>query len=245
MKPISKHAVRAGGQGISWCPEDRAGVVGFLHQKGGVGKSTLSLLTAMALQQGDARVLLVDADPQATSSDWCAMHGLPAGIELAALPLPEMHVGLGSRTDVDWVVIDGPPGLSAVTESIVGVADLLLIPCRAALPDVWTLTWLAALVKRQLKRQPKQQLKQGEPAAPLAQVVFNQVSLQQFQPPPPYPPHSTEHTLLEQVYSCGLTVNACILPFDAAITAFFAVGQLPPSLMSLVLRLLKAETLSS
>ncbi len=235
MKPISKHAVRAGRQGISWCPEYRAGVVGFLHQKGGVGKSTLSLLTAMALQQDDARVLLVDADPQATSSDWCAMHGLPAGIELAALPLPEMHVELGSRTDVDWVVIDGPPGLSALTESIVGVADLLLIPCRAALPDVWTLTWLAALVKRQLK--------QREPAAPLAQVVFNQVSLQQFQPP--YPPHSTEHTLLEQVHSCGLTVNACILPFEAAITDFFAVGQLPPSLMSLVLRLLKAETLCS
>lgn len=49
--------------------------VAFLHQKGGTGKTTLAIATAMALAEQDARVLLLDADVQATASEWASRWG--------------------------------------------------------------------------------------------------------------------------------------------------------------------------
>jgi hypothetical protein len=51
-------------------------IVGFLNQKGGVGKTTLAIHVADALARRCKRVLLVDADPQGSALDWAAArHG--------------------------------------------------------------------------------------------------------------------------------------------------------------------------
>ena len=39
-------------------------IIGFLNQKGGVGKTTLAVHVADALARRKKRVLLVDADPR-------------------------------------------------------------------------------------------------------------------------------------------------------------------------------------
>ena len=45
-------------------------IICILNQKGGVGKTTLSINLARALQQAEFNVVLVDADPQGSSRDW-------------------------------------------------------------------------------------------------------------------------------------------------------------------------------
>ncbi|MEZ6150375.1 MAG: ParA family protein [Pirellulaceae bacterium] len=48
-------------------------IYAFLNQKGGVGKTTLSIHTAAELARKKRRVLLIDADPQASCPrlvDW-------------------------------------------------------------------------------------------------------------------------------------------------------------------------------
>ena len=48
-------------------------IISVLNQKGGVGKTTLSISLAAALAGRKLRVLLVDADPQGSALDWIAV----------------------------------------------------------------------------------------------------------------------------------------------------------------------------
>ncbi|MFL1887601.1 AAA family ATPase, partial [Klebsiella pneumoniae] len=47
-------------------------IISVLNQKGGVGKTTLSVNIAARLAADGARVLLLDADPQGSALDWAA-----------------------------------------------------------------------------------------------------------------------------------------------------------------------------
>lgn len=42
-------------------------VVGFIHSKGGVGKSTLTVFVALVLRNSGVIVRVLDADPQAST----------------------------------------------------------------------------------------------------------------------------------------------------------------------------------
>ena len=86
-------------------------IIAVLNQKGGVGKTTLSIHIATALAaDNDEKVLLVDADPQASALDWSAQRTADPLFRVIGLPKPVLHreVPPISR-DYDWVIIDGPP----------------------------------------------------------------------------------------------------------------------------------------
>ena len=62
-------------------------VIALLNQKGGVGKTTLSLHLAAALS-ASGKVLLVDADPQGSALDWSAQRESDAGFNVIG---PQAH----------------------------------------------------------------------------------------------------------------------------------------------------------
>ncbi len=72
-------------------------VVAILNQKGGVGKTTVTLGLASAAAQAGHRVLVVDLDPQASSS-W-VLGADPAAVEISSAEV------LG-RTSADKAIVD-------------------------------------------------------------------------------------------------------------------------------------------
>lgn len=112
-------------------------VISLLNQKGGVGKTTLAIHIATALA-GRGSVLLVDADPQGSALDWTAQRSADATFPVVGLPKPTLHrelVALGEH--YDWVVVDGPPRVSALAKSAVAASDLVLIPVQPSPFDLW------------------------------------------------------------------------------------------------------------
>ena len=61
-------------------------IIGVLNQKGGVGKTTLAVHLADAFARRSQRVLLVDADPQASALDWSTSRA----VRMNDRPLPNV-----------------------------------------------------------------------------------------------------------------------------------------------------------
>lgn len=116
------------------------------NQKGGSGKSTLTVhLAAAAEHAGDGPVILTDTDPQGTAGDWFNQRK-KAGIDtpryapLALEALPERLQALDAA-GAAHLFIDTAPSVGAVNAELFANADLILIPLNPTPAD------LRALVK--------------------------------------------------------------------------------------------------
>lgn len=63
-------------------------VITFAHQKGGVGKTTVAAALARTLALSDHRVLVIDADPQASMTDLLAVDPASGGLAELLVPGP-------------------------------------------------------------------------------------------------------------------------------------------------------------
>lgn len=113
-------------------------IIGVLNQKGGVGKTTLSVNLAASLAKDGFRVLLIDADPQGSSLDWAAARKEEPIFSVIGLPRPTIHkeidqIGKG----YDHVIIDGPPRVTDLARSAIMASDIVLIPVQPSPYDIW------------------------------------------------------------------------------------------------------------
>lgn len=112
-------------------------ICAFVNQKGGVGKSTLSVHLADAIARRGRRVLLIDADPQMTVTRWAGLREA-SRFSVAGLAVPTLHKQIGPlAAGYDEVIIDGPPRVNDVAKSAILAADLVVIPVQPSPPDVW------------------------------------------------------------------------------------------------------------
>jgi chromosome partitioning protein len=123
-------------------------ILAVLNQKGGVGKTTLTLHVAAGLALQGARVLVVDADPQGSARDWAAARTVLPLFPVVGLDRPTLHRDVPTlAADYDHVVIDGPPRTTEVTRSALLAADVVLIPVQPSPYDVWACAQLVTLLK--------------------------------------------------------------------------------------------------
>ena len=116
------------------------------NQKGGSGKSTLTVhLAAAAELAGDGPVIITDTDPQGTAGDWFNQR-IKSGINTplyAPLALSDLSAKLAAldAAGAEYLFIDTAPSVGAVNEELFAQADLILVPLNPTPAD------LRALVK--------------------------------------------------------------------------------------------------
>ncbi len=113
-------------------------VLAFASQKGGSGKTTLSgHIAVQAELAGDGPVVLVDMDPQGSLSDWWNERQAKAPV-FAQTTVSRLHTDLENLRAQGFklAVIDTPPAITMAIQSVIQVAELIVIPTRPSPHDL-------------------------------------------------------------------------------------------------------------
>lgn len=112
-------------------------LITMANLKGGTGKSTLTVNLACALAASGRRVLIVDNDPQGSSSLWAARTTLPVScrhepLASMAQASPWINRVLRFRHEHDLVIVDLPASVAPALAASLMMATIVLIPTSAS-----------------------------------------------------------------------------------------------------------------
>lgn len=134
-------------------------IITVAHQKGGVGKSTLSTNLRGYFAGGGYKTALVDIDPQGSLTKLITAFADQDGRD------PEHVIARGSfknysqllkmLEDYDIAVIDTPPYLSKELEEVLEITNLVLVPCKASPLDYLAIGDTLDLIREVKAKRPE------------------------------------------------------------------------------------------
>lgn len=115
-------------------------IISFVNQKGGVGKTTLSLNIAYGLSLlTNSKSLLIDSDPQGSCLDWKNARDIPINLDVFAMPKSILHKEIKNYINkYANIVIDTPPHSADIAKSAMLASDIILIPVQPSPFDLWS-----------------------------------------------------------------------------------------------------------
>jgi chromosome partitioning protein len=106
-------------------------IIGFINQKGGVGKSTLSLNIAHLLALDGSRVLFIDTDKQRSVAKLAEKRPDESPFPFTLVEMSRDNMARDALTmaaDYDHVVIDGPRDAEKITRAVIVTSELVVLP---------------------------------------------------------------------------------------------------------------------
>lgn len=128
-----------------------AKVILLTNQKGGCGKTTLSMNLAGVIGS-KFKVLLIDGDPQGSASRWAASSSDEKPFPTAVMSLANVTDKVNREikkylADYEYIIVDCPPAIdNSFTASALLVADLALVPVVPSPTDLWAAIGIQKLI---------------------------------------------------------------------------------------------------
>lgn len=114
-------------------------IISFVTQKGGAGKSTLVISLAVVAQTRRNRVLIIDTDPQGTTTEWQADRPeeltTPYLVSIEPNQLKEA-LAKARANNFDYVFIDTAGRDAPSAKIAIDASDFVVVPCRPAIGDM-------------------------------------------------------------------------------------------------------------
>jgi len=113
-------------------------VITLMNQKGGVGKTTLTLSLAARWHLVGFSVAVIDCDPQRSSVFWKKQqvdNSPLADLKVYAVNLPS-EIRACRNLDVDYVLLDTPGTDKTTVRAAIHVSDALIIPVQPSAIDI-------------------------------------------------------------------------------------------------------------
>ncbi len=150
-------------------------VIALVGNKGGAGKTTLTVNLSVGLARL-GRTVILDTDPQGSSAQWRTIAddtSLPSVFAASDQLIAKVH---DLTSDYEYVVVDCPPSVQAPqTLSILQVTDLALIPVQPSPFDLWASVHIEEAVHQAQQHNPRLQgllvINQLEPRTTLSQLM--------------------------------------------------------------------------
>ncbi len=150
-------------------------VIALVGNKGGAGKTTLTVNLAVGLGRSSS-VVILDTDPQGSSAQWRTIAD-----DEAVPPVISATDNLAARVkdlvgQYDYLMVDCPPYVQATqTLSILQLSDVALIPVQPSPLDLWASIHIEKAVERARINNPSLRtllvINQLEPRTTLSQLM--------------------------------------------------------------------------
>lgn len=122
--------------------------IAFLSQKGGSGKTTLAVHTAVAATEDGERVVIVDTDIQHSATTWSEAREAEAPIVATAAATDLQAVMTAASNDgMTLCIVDTAPHAAPDATRVARAVDLVVIPCRPTAFDLAAVSSAVDIVK--------------------------------------------------------------------------------------------------
>ena len=115
-------------------------IISISSLKGGTGKSTISTNLAVCFSTMGYKTIIVDTDTNGSSIKWSGLRPEDKP-EVTAVSITDPKALKSNinkiQNEYEIVIVDGTPALSELATTIILLADLLVIPIKPGVLDLW------------------------------------------------------------------------------------------------------------
>jgi chromosome partitioning protein len=125
-------------------------IITVSHQKGGVGKTSLTVNLALCYSY-DLKVAVLDIDPQGSLNSIAKML---EGIDVLSYDDYKGKISKLTSLDYDLLLIDTPPYLTGNLSDLFVISDFVLVPSKVSYVDIMAVKATIAMIQETKKQNP-------------------------------------------------------------------------------------------